>query len=845
MSFIDIYSRVRSNSGLKKAWRVVHAARAPVQGAAHLTAQMTLAEQLGQLRATAEAVLGLRPFDVQLLGAVLLSQGKLAEMRTGEGKTLTVALGVALLAAQKRKVHVATANDYLARRDEALMRPLFQALGLTSATVSPGDSPEARRAAYATDVVYSTGSELGFDFLKNNLVKSAEERTQGPLDAVIIDEVDSILIDDARTPLIIAGSAADQGEMFLQLAQATEGLTPDVDYRANQKERYAELTDQGYAQVEARLVAQGQFSAGAELYRPEHLAWAHALHSMVKARALYRKNRDYLVRNNEVLLVDVGTGRALDGRRLENGLHEAIEALEGLTVNAGSVTQASITYQSFFKKYQHLAGLTGTAATDAEEFLELYGLDVVVVPPNKPLARKHLDDLVFASRAEKLKEVTRAAAGRAAAGQPVLVGCTSVRDAELVSQQLTRAGVTHNVLTAKHIEDEARIIAEAGVPGTVTVATNMAGRGTDIILGGHTPDKADFATLSEYEEARAAWALRREAAVAAGGLFVLGTERNGLRRVDLQLAGRSGRQGDPGTVQFYLSVEDELLKVFGASPVFTSVRKMVETGGALSGGHVTRLVELAQKKVEEQGFAARKNLLKFESVMAQQRDTVYEVRRAVVDNGALSFVQAALETTLGAWLDSSFPEGLIHEELDVPQLRTQAQAKFGTALPILRWVEVDDLDIADMREKAEALIRARMTEVLSTATEAHAKDLVLGLLDTEWQAHLGLIAEMQDNLSLKGHMGASPVHEFGTTAFARLAEMVTSVQEQVTELLLASDALNRRAEADAARRALAAAQKSAALAVADAWEQRWVGRNDPCPCGSGSRYKDCHGRLHS
>lgn len=831
MTFIDLYSRARSALGLKKAWSLVHeAARLTPEQAIAKDMPMPLA--LATVRAAAEASLGLRPFDVQLLGAVLLSQGKLAEMQTGEGKTLTVALGAALLASRGRKVHVATANEYLATRDAALMAPFYAALGLTCATVSESLAPAARRAAYDCDVVYSTGSELGFDYLKNNLVLSADERTQGTLDAVIVDEVDSILIDDARTPLIISGQAQDHAQVFAALVAATQGLQPDVHYRASAKERYAELVDAGYALVESRLIAAGHIQSGEELYRPEMLHWAQALHSIVKARALYRPNRDYLVKDGKVQLVDLGTGRVMDGRRLEAGLHEALEALEGLSVQAGTVTRATITYQSFFRKYAHLCGLTGTAATESEEFLEMYGLEVVVVPTNKPSQRVFHEDLVYLTKAEKLRAAADLVKLRTQQGQPVLVGCSTVRDAEAMSSALTQLGIAHNLLTAKHVEREAHIIAEAGLPGAVTVATNMAGRGTDILLGGPAPEKAAFASPSDFDEAQGAWRLRREITVAAGGLFVLGTDRNGLRRVDLQLAGRAGRQGDPGEIKFLISLEDELLKTFGDSPALKAVKAQMTPGVALGGQAISRIVSLAQKRVEEMGFAARKHLLRFESVFADQRDTVYALRNHILDALPEETVRRACEAAAATWLDEVFPANSIVEELDQVAIREQSLARFGLRLPILRWVSVDELEPQEMRQKAEELLHQRIEEVMQSAAAASLRDLVLSVLDGQWQAHLGELSEMQENLGLKGHLGASPLHQFGTDAFSRLEGMLNSVNAQVAELVLATEVLRKRAEATAAEDK-----------VKQAWANRWIGRNDKCPCESGLRYKDCHGSL--
>lgn len=807
------------------------------------TGLATLAKGLAYVREAARRSLTLPHYDVQLMGGMVLLEGKLAEMRTGEGKTLTVTLPAALLALAKKGVHVVTANEYLAQRDAALMRPVYEALGLTVGVIAAGQTPDEKRAAYACDVTYGVGSEFGFDFLKDNLAQQHGDRVQRGLYAAIVDEVDSILIDEARVPLIIAEPAKDLSEPARVLDSIVRGLRAGEHYEVNLKERTADLTEAGYAEVEKQLCSTGHFATGQDIYSAANLHWVRLLHAAVKAYALYRKDRDYVVTDGAILLVDVGTGRAMEGRRLNDGLHEALEAREGLHVQAGTATRASITYQSFFCSYERLSGLTGTAATDADEFAEIYNLLTVVVPTNKPPARRQLEDLVYLTKRQKFEAATEIVKQRHLAGQPVLVGCASIRDAELMDRLLTEAGVPHATLTAKHVAREAAIIAEAGEPGAVTVATNMAGRGTDIHLGGVRPEEADCESPAEFEQALRDWEGNRARALKSGGLFVLGTERNGLRRVDNQLAGRSGRQGDPGEVQFLLSLEDELLGVFGRSGQLSAVRKLLEESGqALGGSSIGRLVTAAQQSVELQGFSARKSLLKFDTVLAEQRTAVYALRDQLLHEGALPYVCGAALAAVELWLSENMPKDSFPETWDSGALKRTLATDYGLDVPLLRWVNVEELSAEEIFQKTMALAVDKLDAL--ALTEATARALALRTLDEAWAEHLTVLKELQDSAGLKSMAGQNAAHQFPKEAFALFQSFSKSLGDELARQLLPDNRLTLQQQALEQQRDALEQGRAASAKVQDALTQRWVSRNEPCPCESGLRFKDCHGKLH-
>jgi preprotein translocase subunit SecA len=791
-------------------------------------------------REAARRTLGQRPYDVQMLGGLLLSVGKLAEMRTGEGKTLTIVAPAAVLALFGKGVHVVTANTYLAQRDAELMRPVYEILGLSVGAVFPGQSKDEKRAAYACDVTYGVGSEFGFDYLKDHLVRLSVDKVQRGLHAAIVDEVDSILIDEARVPLIIANPDKDRTELTLLMNGCAGALTPGLHYLVKTKDRTADLTEEGYAAVEQALVTAGELASPSELYDTKHLSWVRQLHSAVRAHALYQKDRDYVLVGDEVVLVDTGTGRKMSGRRLEDGLHEALEAKEGRTIQVGTVTQATVTYQNFFGLYERLAGLTGTALTDADEFNDLYNLETVVVPTNRPLARVLHEDVVYLTKQDKFAAVVEEARVRSAAGQPVLIGAATVRDAEVIDNLLSAGNIEHATLTAKYIEQEASIISQAGRKGRVTVATNMAGRGTDIALGGERPNLQAFDTKGEFEVALGAWNAEREEVLSAGGLFVLGTERNGVRRVDNQLAGRCGRQGDPGEVQFLLSLEDELLKTFGQAGKLSLVRKLIDKSGrAMSGATIDKLVLRAQEGMASQGFTARQELMKYDSAQADQRLAVYGLRNALLEGGCLDHVRASIEAALDKWTATFMPDASFPDLWEAGNLKGSLSDEFGLALPILGWVKNEDFSAADIRQK---VITAGLEQFdrLSLSEEA-ASDLLFSVLDDAWTDHLAALQELRENVSLKGqtNTGLNPLFQYHKEAFDLFQSFDVDMNHTLAATLLSAEARAKREALQAAKMEKQASDRR----VAEAHATRWVTRNEPCPCESGLRFRFCHGKL--
>ena len=853
MDFSKLYSTIRSQKALAAAQKAVGEIQAHTSWARTLT-DVQLPQQFGLLTneiaseriakgfalasEAARRTLGLTPFAVQLVGGVVLLKGMLAEMRTGEGKTLTVVAPAALLALEGKGVHVVTANSYLAQRDAELMRPVYEALGLSVGAIYPDQDLMSKKHAYSCDITYGVGSEFGFDYLKDNLVTDQELRVQRGHFAAIVDEVDSILIDEARVPMIISERAADMSESILVLDQCVRGLLPDVHFNINVKEKTANLTEQGYASVEGALIAAGMISNGTELYDASHLPLVRRLHAAVRAYALYRKDRDYVVASGEIVLVDIGTGRKMPGRRLEDGLHEALEAREGISIQRGTVARATVTYQNFFGLYSRLSGLTGTALTDAEEFSDIYQLETVVIPTNRPVQRVDHDDLVFLTKAEKFSAAVCEAKARSLKGQPVLIGCASIRDADVLDKLLTREGVAHETLTAREIEREAHIIANAGRPGAVTVATNMAGRGTDITLGGEKPAKESFETIELFDAALASWAANQEAVKACGGLYVLGTERNGIRRVDNQLAGRCGRQGDPGEVQFFLSLEDELLSTYGRGSQLNIVRKLIRaSGSALGGATVGKIVTSAQKSVENQGFSARKNLMQFDTVLSDQRMAVFRLRDQLLTHGALDHVRGSVAAALENWTTRHMPANSLPETWPAGDLKRGLLEEFGLNLPLLGWVNKGELTAEEIASK---VLEAGLKELESILPpEEEALTLALDVIDENWTEHLTSLAELRENVSLKGNTGLNPVFQYHSDAF----EIFKTFQEQMAHDL-ASVLLNRaKRESREQAVALNKLKKEQYEKVIQELDKRWIGRNDSCPCGSGSKYKLCHGRL--
>lgn len=808
------------------------------QGLKETPAEGRIEKGFALVREASRRTTGMAQFLVQLVGGLALLKGRLAEMRTGEGKTLTIVAPAALLALEGKGVHVVTANTYLATRDAEAMRPIYAALGLTVAAIDPQMTQEQKKQAYEADITYGVGFEFGFDYLRDNQVSDLHARVQRPLYAAIVDEVDSILIDEAGTPLILSGSADTQESTVRAIDGVVGQLVAGTDFQLDLKERTATLTEQGYEQSEALLVTAGVIPAGASLYAADNLHLLRRLHAAVRARGLFKRDRDYVVASGEIVLVDLGSGRKMPGRRLEEGLHEALEAKEGLVIQASTVTRATITYQSYFGLYTRLAGLTGTALTEAEEFSEFYGLETVVIPPNKPSQREAHPDQVFATKADKFSAAVRKIAELQASEQPVLVGCATVRDAEVLSELLNRASINHEVLTAKHLEREAHIIANAGRPRAVTVSTNMAGRGTDILLGGEKPSSAESASADEYAESLKAWEISRDIVLAKGGLFVLGTERSGIRRVDNQLAGRAGRQGDVGQVQFLLSLEDDLFRNFGGGKALKQFAQHLNAGSAaMEGKLVSRFVSSCQQKVEAQGFNARRELMKYDKVLSDQRKAVYSLRNLLLTEGVDEYCQGAIAQAVDDWIAENMPENSAPEHWELPQMARDLAERFDVTPGLAGWIHREELSIPEIGDKLREAVYAHYAD--STMTADERKHLIFTTVTELWTEHLSALDTLRKSAGLKATTGLNPMFQFGKDAFALFESMQSALCAEVAKQLLSRSRLEARREQLAAEDAL----KQAYARVAKALDDRWVRRNESCPCGSGLAYKRCHGKL--
>ena len=854
-----------------------------------------LPEAFAVVREAADRVLGLRHFDVQLIGGIVLHQGQIAEMKTGEGKTLVATLPVYLNALSGRGVHVITVNDYLAQRDAAWMGRLYEFLGLSVGVIVSGMKTEERREAYAADVTYGTNNEFGFDYLRDNMAFSKEQKVQRELNYAIVDEVDSILIDEARTPLIISGPADTGSDLYHRMIPVVDALKPehdpedpedDGDYSIDEKNKQVHLTEIGIERVERLLVEHGLMEEGQSLYDASQLSLLHHLHASLRGATLYQRDVDYIVRDGEVVIVDQFTGRTMPGRRWSEGLHQAIEAREGVEVKSENQTLASITFQNFFRLYNKLAGMTGTADTEAREFKQIYDLEVVPIPTHRPMVRDDRADLVFLDEQSKYDAIVADIEDCVSRGQPVLVGTTSIDNSERLSQELTNKGIEHNVLNAKQHEREAQIIADAGRPGTVTIATNMAGRGTDIVLGGNLDaelaELGDDASEEEREKVRADWEERHRRVVEAGGLHVIGTERHESRRVDNQLRGRSGRQGDPGSTRFYLSLEDSLLRIFASERVSNLMQRLgMQEGEAIESGMVSRVIENAQRKVETHNFDIRKQLLEFDDVANDQRRVIYRQRQELMADDDLSeTVEVMRRDVINRVIDEYIPPGSIDDQWDVPGLEAALQRDFALELPVQQWLDQeDDLHEEPLRErileKAEAAYREKEEQVGAEALRRFEKVVMLQVLDSQWKEHLAAMDYLRQGIHLRGYAQRNPKQEFKKDAFNMFSAMLENIQREVVSLLQRVRVREPedvdRAEAEQPRpqdRADVSArheESQSALAQAEAEEQggqqraagsggaaaqetfvregRKVGRNEPCPCGSGKKYKQCCGQL--
>ncbi|CQD34190.1 preprotein translocase subunit SecA [Yersinia mollaretii] len=838
-------------------------------------------EAFAVVREASKRVFGMRHFDVQLLGGMVLNERCIAEMRTGEGKTLTATLPAYLNALSGRGVHVVTVNDYLAQRDAENNRPLFEFLGLSVGINLPNMTAPAKRAAYAADITYGTNNEYGFDYLRDNMAFSPEERVQRKLHYALVDEVDSILIDEARTPLIISGPAEDSSEMYIRVNKLIPKLIrqekEDSDtfqgeghFSVDEKSRQVHLTERGLILIEQMLVEAGIMEEGESLYSPTNIMLMHHVTAALRAHVLFTRDVDYIVKDGEVIIVDEHTGRTMQGRRWSDGLHQAIEAKEGVEIQNENQTLASITFQNYFRLYEKLAGMTGTADTEAFEFSSIYKLDTIVVPTNRPMIRKDLADLVYMTEQEKIGAIIEDIRERTANGQPVLVGTISIEKSEVVSAELTKAGIEHKVLNAKFHAMEADIVSQAGQPGAVTIATNMAGRGTDIVLGGSW--QSEIALLEDPTEdqiaaIKAAWQIRHDAVLASGGLHIIGTERHESRRIDNQLRGRAGRQGDAGSSRFYLSMEDALMRIFASDRVSGMMRKLgMKPGEAIEHPWVTKAIANAQRKVESRNFDIRKQLLEYDDVASDQRRAIYSQRNELLDVSDVSeTINSIREDVFKTVIDGYIPTQSLEEMWDVEGLEQRLKNDFDLDMPIAKWLE-------DEPQLHEETLRER---ILQQAIEVyHRKEEVVGIemmrnfekgvmlqtLDSLWKEHLAAMDYLRQGIHLRGYAQKDPKQEYKRESFAMFAAMLESLKYEVISVLskvqvrmpeeVEALEVQRREEAERLAKQQQLSHQSDNSALMSQEEinvaanlERKVGRNDPCPCGSGKKYKQCHGSL--
>ena len=832
-----------------------------------------LPEAFAVCREAAKRALGLRAFDTQLMGGIFLHQGNIAEMKTGEGKTLVATFPAYLNALTGRGVHVVTVNDYLARRDAEWMSKVYNALGLTCGAVYPMQPDAEKKQAYACDITYATNNELGFDYLRDNMKSELAQMAQRDHYFAIVDEVDSILIDEARTPLIISGPSQDKSELYVALNDVVPLLTEE-HYTLDEKTRNVTFTDEGNEFMEQELLRRGLLPEGQSLYDPESTTLVHHATQALKAHTAFTKDKDYIVRDNQVVLIDEFTGRMMAGRRLSDGLHQAIEAKEGCAIQPENVTLASVTFQNYFRLYDKLGGMTGTAATEAEEFEEIYGLGVVEVPTNRPIARIDEDDQVFRTAREKFEGIVKTIHEAHAKGQPILVGTTSIEKSELLSQMLTAAGVEHNVLNARHHEQEAQIVADAGKLGAVTIATNMAGRGTDIKLGGNVefkimeaiaanPDADPEQIRTQIEEQHTA---DEEAVKAAGGLFVLATERHESRRIDNQLRGRSGRQGDPGRSSFFLSLEDDLMRIFGSERLDKVLSTLgMKEGEAIVHPWVNKSLEKAQAKVEGRNFDIRKQLLKFDDVMNDQRKVIFGQRREIMEADDLSEIAQDMRyQVIDDLVATHIPERSYADQWDGPGLQAAVIEHLNIDLPIVAWVDEEGVDDEVIRERIEAASDEAMAEKAQAfgpdTMRNIEKQVLLQTIDTKWREHLLTLEHLRSVVGFRGYAQRDPLNEYKNEAFALFESLLNALRTDVTQKLGQVRPLSEEEQASMMAQLQAqqaALQKAAEVPSAedtptplvegfdetnpDTWGN--PSRNDDCPCGSGKKFKHCHGKL--
>lgn len=848
--------------------------------------EQILPEAFAAVREAGRRVLGMRHFDVQLIGGMVLNSGKIAEMRTGEGKTLVATLAAYLNALPAKGVHVVTVNDYLAARDAEWMGRLYNFMGMTTGISVSGMDHVAKKQAYAADITYGTNNEFGFDYLRDNMAFTAEEKVQRAPFFAIVDEVDSILIDEARTPLIISGAVGENSDLHLkfkdivkQLEQGrltTKEEPEEGDFAVDEKNKSVHITEQGHQRVEEILVEVGILEENDSLYSATNINLVHYLNAALRAMVLFEKDVHYIVRDNQVIIVDEFTGRTMEGRRWSEGLHQAVEAKEGVEIQSENQTLASITFQNYFRLYEKLSGMTGTADTEAEELLQIYGLEVIIVPTNKPMARKDHTDQVFLSPEEKYNAIVNDIKDCVARKQPVLVGTASIEVSEHISRLLNKEKIEHNVLNAKQHENEAHIIEHAGRPAAVTIATNMAGRGTDIVLGGNLDAELQQNKDAGEEQKNKIiqdWQKRHQQVIEAGGLHVVGSERHESRRVDNQLRGRSGRQGDPGSSRFYLSLQDDLMRIFASEKVGGLMKKLgMEEGEAIEHPWVNRAIENAQRKVEGHNYDIRKQLLEYDDVANDQRRVIYAQRNEMMAESDLSeTIKTIREEIINTVISTYIPHGSLDEQWDIEGLETALNEEFGQSLPVARWLEEDNmLDEAGLRRKIHSAIlqeyEAKEAMVGAEGMRNYEKHVMLNVLDKFWKEHLAAMDYLRQSIGLRGYAQKNPKQEYKREAFEMFSELLEKMKYEVISILSKvkiqsneqveqleanenpevvnvnyqhADAAGMQQPQDDAEEQ----EKHRQTAQPYQREQKKIGRNDPCYCGSGKKYKHCHGKL--
>ncbi|MEO9275842.1 preprotein translocase subunit SecA [Marinomonas sp. 5E14-1] len=838
-----------------------------------------LPEAFAVVREGSRRVMGMRHFDVQLIGGMVLNEGRIAEMRTGEGKTLVATLAVYLNALSSKGIHVVTVNDYLAKRDANWMRPLYEFLDMSVGVVFSGQDREDKKAAYLCDITYGTNNEFGFDYLRDNMVFRLEDRVQRELNFSVVDEVDSILIDEARTPLIISGAVEDSSEQYRRINELAPLLIKQEEaegedeitghYVYDESQRNIELTEEGHSFVEGWLVEQDMLGEGESLYAAANLSLLHHVHACLKAHVIFKKNVDYVIQGDQIVIVDEHTGRTMAGRRWSEGIHQAVEAKEGVTIQAESQTLASTTFQNYFRLYEKLSGMTGTADTEAFEFQQIYGLSVVVIPTNRQVQRKDFNDLIYMSTEDKFEAIVVDIEEVVNQGRPVLVGTASIEYSELLSSYLNKKNVKHNVLNAKQHEREAEIVADAGRPGAVTIATNMAGRGTDIVLGGNL--QVELAQLGEsasqesIDALKADWESRNEAVLTAGGLHIIGTERHESRRIDNQLRGRAGRQGDVGSSRFYLSLEDNLMRIFMSDRIKKMMMALgMEKGEAIEHKMVSNAIEKAQRKVEGRNFDIRKQLLEYDDVANDQRQVIYTQRFDMMVSDDLSEAIAAMrEEVISDLIDEFIPPQSIFDMWDLTGLEEKLRNEFGLDLPIAQWVEEDKkLYEEPLRQKVLDSVASNHKEkeeiAGAPAFRSFEKQVLLQVLDTLWKEHLQTMDMLRQGIHLRGYAQKNPKQEYKREAFELFQGLLSQIKFEVIQIITrvkiqsaeeaekieeARRQQEEKTKMDMVHNSVDSLSNESDSSSDDGAEYPKVGRNELCPCGSGKKYKQCHGRL--